>query len=174
MNIKRTLENYGITSIYHFTDEANLKTIGKFGLQSLKNILNRNIPVKHFGAEELSHILDERSGLDKYIHLSFIKDHPMYHVAKTRGNLINPVWIELDSSILYEDTTLFCDKVANQNGAEIFDIDEILEKINFEILTDNRFLSGEEWKIRKEIRKAEIMALDSISTNKIKGITYGK
>ncbi len=174
MNIKKTLENYGITSIYHFTDKANLHTIEKHGLQSLKNICTFNIPVKHFGAEELSHILDERRGLDKYVHLSFIKDHPMYHVAKSRGNLINPVWIELDSSILYEDTTLFCDKVANQNESEIFDIDKILEKINFDILTDNRFISGYEWNIRKEIRKAEIMALSSISTNKIKGITYGK
>lgn len=174
MNIKETLENYGITSIYHFTDEANLKTIEKYGLQSLRNICNLEIPVKHFGAEELSHLLDERIGLDKYVHLSFVKDHPMYHVAKSRGNLINPVWIELDSSILYENTTLFCDKVANQNGAKIFDIENILENINFEILTDNRFLLGEEWQIRKEIRKAEIIALDSISTDKIKGITYGK
>jgi hypothetical protein len=174
MNIKKTLENYGITSIYHFTDKANLQTIEKYGLQSLKNICNLNIPVNHFGAEEISHILDERSGLDKYVHLAFIKDHPMYHVAKSRGNLINPIWIELDSSILYEDTTLFCDKVANKNGTEIFEIDEILEKINFDILTDNRFISGDEWNIRKEIRKAEIMALNSISANKIKGITYGK
>ena len=174
MLIKEALENYGITSIYHFTDKANLETIEKYGSQSLKNICNLNIDVKHFGAEELSHMLDERRGLDKYVHLSFIKDHPMYHVSKSRGNLINPIWIELDSSILYENTTLFCDKVANQNGAKIFDINSILENINFEILTDNKTLSGEDWKIRKEIRKAEIMALDSISTNKIKGITYGK
>jgi ribonucleotide monophosphatase NagD (HAD superfamily) len=174
MTTKEILEEYGITSIYHFTDNANIQTIEKYGLQSLKNICDLDIDVKHFGAEELSHILDERRGLDKYVHLSFIKDHPMYHIAKSRGNLINPVWIELDSSILYENTTLFCDKVANQNGAKIFDIDSILENINFEILTDNRFLSGEDWQKRKETRKAEIMALDSISTNKIKGITYGK
>lgn len=174
MSIKETLENYGITSIYHFTDEANLQTIEKYGLQSLKNILKLDIDVKHFGAEELSHILDERRGLDKYVHLSFIKDHPMYYIARSRGNLINPVWIELDSSILYEESTLFCDKVANQNGAEIFSIDNILEKIDLDILFDDRKLYGEEWKLRKEIRKAEIMALNSISIDKIKGITYGK
>lgn len=98
----------------------------------------------------------------------------MYYVARSRGNLINPVWIELDSSILYEKSTLFCDKVANQNQSDIFGIENILEKINFEILTDNRFLSGDEWKLRKEIRKAEIMALNTITTDKIKGITYGK
>lgn len=174
MSIKETLENYGITSIYHFTDKANLETIEEYGLQSLKNILIQSIPVKHFGAEELSHMLDERRGLDKYVHLSFIQYHPMYSVAKARGTLITTVWIELDCSILYDDTTYFCDTVANQNGANIFKIDSILENINFEILTNNRHLSSEEWKVRKEIRKAEIMAFDSISLNKIKGITYGK
>jgi len=173
MTIKETLEKYEINSIYHFTDKANLKTIEKFGLQSLKNILKKNISVKHYGAEELSHMLDKRRGLDKYVHLSFIKDHPMYHVAKSRGNLKNPVWIELDSSILYEDTTLFCDKVANQNGAEIFKIKKIFKKIDFELLTYKGNLSSEEWRLRKEIRKAEIMTLNSIPTNKILGVTYG-
>ena len=27
MSIRKALENYGITSIYHFTDKANLKLI---------------------------------------------------------------------------------------------------------------------------------------------------
>jgi hypothetical protein len=173
MTIKQTLESYGITSIYHFTDKANLKTIEQYGLQSLRNILTQNIPVKHFGAEELSHMLDERRGLDKYVHLAFIKDHPMYHIAKSRGNLIDPVWIELDSSILYDTNTRFCDKVANQNRAKIFSIDAIPNKIDLSMLTKEGRLSSEEWKIRKEIRKAEIMALNCIPTNKIKGITYG-
>lgn len=173
MTIKQTLEYYGITSIYHFTDKANLKTIEQYGLQSLRNILTKNILVKHFGAEELSHILDERRGLDKYVHLAFIKDHPMYHIAIARGNLIDPVWIELDSSILYDKNTLFCDKVANQNGAKTFTIDDIPNKIDLSMLTYDGYLSQEEWKVRKEIRKAEIMALKNIPTNKIKGITYG-
>lgn len=173
MTIKQTLESYGITSIYHFTDKANLKTIEQFGLQSLRNILTKNIPVKHFGAEELSHMLDERRGLDRYVHLAFIKDHPMYHIAKSRGNLKEPVWIELDSSILYNENTLFCDKVANQNGAKIFTIDDISNKIDLSMLTYDGYLSQEEWRVRKEARKAEIMAFNYIPTNKIKGITYG-
>lgn len=174
MTIKQTLESYGITSIYHFTDKANLKTIEQFGLQSLKNILNQNIPVKHFGAEELSHMLDERKGLDKYVHISFVKDHPMYHVALSRGNLIDPVWIELDCSILYDAGTLFCDKVANQNGAKIFMINEVPQRIDLEMLTNQASLTSDAWKLRKEIRKAEIMALNCVSTSKIRGITYGK
>jgi len=168
MSIKETLENYGITSIYHFTDKANLRLIEKYGIQSLKNIFSLDIPVKHFGAEELSHNLDQRKGLDKYVHLAFIDDHPMYHVAKRRGNLKDPVWIEIDSSILYDQNTLVCDQVANKTGANLFQINKVLDFIDFDIilLKDHSF-------IRKEARKAEIMAYNEIPTNLIKGITYG-
>ena len=169
MNIRETLENYGITSIYHFTDKSNLEMIEKYGIQSLRNIFNFDIPVKHFGAEELSHNLDKRTGLDKYVHLAFIKDHPMYHVAKRRGNIIEPVWIEIDSSILYDENTLFSDKVANSQEANIFRIDRILDFIDFDTILSEEYSFN-----RKEARKAEIMVFDSISINKIKGITYGK
>lgn len=173
MSIRKTLENYGITSVYHFTDAANLNTIEKYGLQSLKNILSKNIDVKYFGAEELSHNLDQRKGLDKYVHLSFIKDHPMYYVAKNRGNLQRPVWIELDASILYENTTLFCDGVANQSNAYIFKINNVFKYIDFKMLTLEGYLSRDRWQERKEARKAELMVLNSINIEKIKGITYG-
>ena len=173
MNIKQTLENYGITSVYHFTDLANLVTIEEYGLQSLKNILSKNIDVKYFGAEELGHELDKRKGLDQYVHLSFIKDHPMYYVAKSRGTIRKPIWIELDASILYKNTTLFCDSVANQSNAQIFKSDKILKYVDFELLTLKGYLNSEDWKRRKEARKAEIMACNNISTNLFKGITYG-
>jgi hypothetical protein len=167
--VKNILDKYGITSVYHFTDEANLETIEKYGLQSLRNILGLNIDVKHFGAEELSHNLDQRKGLDQYVHLAFIQDHPMYHVAKKRGNLKNPVWLEIDSSILFDENTLFCDKVANQTNANIFGIDKIIKQINFDAM-----LFETDFYRKIEARKAEIMALSSINPNKIKGITYGK
>lgn len=169
MGIKMDLERYGISSIYHFTDKANLKTIERFGLQSLKNILSLQIDVKHFGAEELSHNLDQRKGLDQYVHLAFIQDHPMYHVAKRRGNIIDPVWIEIDCSVLYDEDTLFCDKVANQTNAHIFRIDNVMQNIDF-----NTMIYGRDFYLKKEARKAEIMIYDSIHPNKILGVTYGK
>lgn len=169
MSIKSELEKFGITSIYHFTDKANLPTIERYGIQSLKNILKFQIDVKHFGAEELSHNLDQRKGLDQYVHLAFIQDHPMYYIAKARGNLQNPVWLEIDSSILFDDDTLFCDKVANQTNARIFGIDKVSQNIDFDAM-----LYDIDFTTRKEARKAEIMAFGSIHPSKIKGVTYGK
>jgi len=168
MSIKETLSNYGINSIYHFTDKANLDSIEEYGIQSLFNIEKKQIDVSHFGAESISHKLDKSKGLDKYVHLSFIKDHPMYHAAKKRESIITPVWIELDISILFKDDTFFCDKVANQSNSNIFKLDNILDFINFETLIYEKVF----WK-RIEARKAEIMAYKKIKTSKIKGITYG-
>jgi len=169
MNIKKRLEKFGITSVYHFTDESNLESIEKFGIQSLYNIEQQNIDVSRFGANELSHDLDVRSGLDRYVHLSFIKDHPMYHNAKSRGSILKPVWLELDISILFEDETLFCDEVANSSRAVLFRVDNILNSINF-----NGMINERDFWIKKEIRKAEILAYNNVSTDKILGVTYGK
>jgi len=168
MSINETLNMHGITSIWHFTDKSNLKSIEEYGIQSLYNIIKNNIEVSSFGADELSHDLDKKTGLDKYVHLSFVKDHPMYHVAKRRGSIITPVWIELDLSILFNLDTRFSDQVANSNGARIFSKKDILKYIDIPNLFNyNDFWSG------VESRKAEIMACNSINNNKIKGITYG-
>ena len=82
MTLKKILASYGITSVYHFTDKANLESIKTYGIQSLQNIIQNDIDVQRFGADSLSHTLDAYKGLDRYVHLSFIKDHPMYHIAK--------------------------------------------------------------------------------------------
>lgn len=169
MKVKDLLDQHGITSIYHFTDHANLESIKKFGIQSLRSIDVKNIPVVCYGAESLSHYLDRKYGLDKFVHLAFIKDHPMYHVAKQRGTTINPVWIEVDISVLFKSETLFCNQIANQNNAYLFSLPNIVDCIDFPtMLYSNDFYS------RKEARKAEILVLESIEPNLIKGISYGK
>jgi len=169
MNLKNELSQYGIKSVYHFTDIENLPTIQKYGIQSLKNIFDRNIAVKHFGAEELSHRLDAEKGLDQYVHLSFLPDHPMYYIAKARGSIKDPIWIEIDISVLFNEKTLFCNKVANQTNANIFYIDDIMKFIDF-----NALVNSEDFDIRNQARKAEILVYNSISTDKIKGVYYGK
>lgn len=169
MDLKQALSQYGIKSVYHFTDRANLPSIQKYGIQSLKNIFELDIPVKHFGAEELSHTLDARRGFDKYVHLSFVQDHPMYYAAKARGNIKDPIWIELDISVLLDKKTLFCDKVANKTNANLFDANGVMKFIDFDSL-----VYAKDFNTRKEARKAEILVHDSISTDKIKGIYNGK
>ena len=165
-SIIKYLNSNRIKSFWHFTDVSNLETIKKYGIQSLKNIKELKITVNRFGANELSHDLDIKRGLDKFVHLSFISDHPMYHIAKKEGRISNPIWIEIDINILYYKECYFCPIVANDTNARFYSFEEI-EKINFDRMFYGDFES------KKEARKAEILVRDSIEKDFIKGIYYG-
>jgi hypothetical protein len=168
MNIQKILRKYGITSLYHFTDRSNLQSIKKYGLQSLENIAQNNISVSHFGANRLSHSLDRVMGLDKFVHLSFIQDHPMYHIAKSRGGIVDPVWLEIDISVLFKKKTRICDSVANGYDANIFNVHGITDFINLDAMVYSR-----DFNIRKEARKAEILVSNKITIDKIIGVHNG-
>jgi hypothetical protein len=168
MNIQEILNRNGITSIWHFTDRSNLESIAENGLLSLSNILDQDINVSRYGASESSHSQDKRKGLDKFVHLSFVKDHPMYHIAKWDGRIIDPVWIEIDTSILTDDNTLFSNMLANTYNASIFQSEDLERMINF----DKILLKNHSY-IRKEARKAEIMVSNQITIEQFKGIHNG-
>ncbi len=174
MSIVETLNRHDINSIWHFTDISNLESIAKYGLLSLHEILEKSIDAR-FGADSLSHSLDRRYGLDEYVHLAFIKDHPMYHNALKRGSIQHAIWIELDLKILLDDNVKFSDEVANKSGVKPFDHTRVEEKIDF-----NKMFHKDFW-TRVEARKAEIMIPDKIDIRYIKaiydditGVRYGK
>ena len=168
MNIQSNLRKNGIKSIWHFTDRSNLISIEKHGLLSLKKILEKNVHVPCYGASDSSHAQDIRKGLDQFVHLSFVKDHPMYHVAKRDGRIPNPIWLEIDLSVLHEDNTMFSNMLANTYGAPIFYAKDLKNMIDFDTL-----LYGKDFNTRKEARKAEIMVANNISFNSIKGVNRG-
>ena len=169
MSIIETLQKHDIKSVWHFTDKSNLKSIEKYGILALTEIIKNDVDVSHFGADSLSHNLDMQYGLDKYVHLSFIDDHPMYHVAKRRGSIVSPVWIELDLALIFEKTTIFSDKVANGRNAKRFNINDIERMIDFDTM-----LMQYNTESRRNARKAEIMVANKISTDQILGVYYGK
>ncbi len=174
MSIIETLNRHNINSIWHFTDISNLESIAKYGILSLHEILENSIDAR-FGADSLSHTLDKKYGLDEYVHLAFIKDHPMYHNALKRGSIQHTVWVELDLKILLDDNVKFSDEVANKTGVKLFDSTRVEEKINF-----NKMFHKDFW-TRVKARKAEIMIPDKIDIRYIKaiydditGARYGK
>ena len=92
----------------------------------------------------------------------------MYHTAKRDGQIINPVWIEIDLSVIFDKRTIFSNMLANTYGAPIFDMNRVARMIDFETI-----LFEKDFYTRKEARKAEIMVSRQIDTDKIKGVHYG-
>jgi hypothetical protein len=174
MSIQQLLNYYGIRSIWHFTDESNLISIEKYGILSLRNIIRQQLEVACYGADQLSHELDTRKGLDQFVHLSFIKEHPMQFV-KTRDGLIpNPVWLEIDASVLFNDNTIFSNQVANKTGAQLYNIRNLADYIDLDVLWGRTDWKNPDIKERRKVAKyGELMIKNQISVNNILGVTHG-
>ena len=174
MNLQETLNYYGITSIWHFTDESNLKSIEKNGLLSLERITQQRIHVPCFGADALSHNLDRKLGLDKFVHLSLIKEHPMQYIKTKEGLIPNPIWLEIDVSVLFETHSIFANDIANKNGVQSHYIDKLADIVDLEVLW-----SKTDWRDpiikqrRASAKKSELMVANRIDYSKIKGIYHG-
>jgi hypothetical protein len=174
MNLQDILNQYNIKSIWHFTDESNLESIKKYGLLSLRNIIQSRINVACFGADDLSHRLDIHKGLDKYVHLSFIKEHPMQYNKTKQGSIPNPIWLEIDASVLFSSNTIFTDQIANKNGVQLHNINDLTKYIDLDVLwgrTDWRDPCIQQR--RKAAKYGELMIKDEINIRDIIGVTRG-
>ncbi len=175
MNIKAILQHYGINSIWHFTDLSNLESIKKHGVLSLRNIINSRIDVACYGANELSHNLDVSKGLDQFVHLSFIKEHPMQYVKTKSGEIPNPVWLEIDASVLFKNRSIFSKQVANKSGAKLYgNINDLAKYIDLDVLWSRTDWSNPQiQQRRKEAKYGEIMIQNKINIQDIVGIYRG-
>ena len=112
-----------ITKLYHFTDRDNLESIIKNGgLYSWKDCEERGISIPKPGGGgpgSTSWSLDERDGLERYVRVSFTEQHPMMYVAMNENRISNPVILEIDPEVIYDDDTIFSDRNATRNGAHV-------------------------------------------------------
>lgn len=168
-DMKAIIEQYGIKNIWHFTDRANWDSIQQHGgLLSLKTLNERGIQIPVPGGNQWSHETDELKGLDKFVHLTFVNNHPMLYAAQQEGRITDPIWLEIDASILTNSNVRFCSSVANKCGAKLVDQNEVEGVIDFEVLCTRM-----DWNIseiharRNAAEKSEILVPTMVPIDRI-------
>lgn len=163
MTLQEVLNYYGIDKIWHFTDRSNLSSIKKYGLLSLNLIEKYDIDVSCFGANAFSHHLDRGYGLDKYIHLSFIDEHPMCYCKKLSGEIPNPVWLIIDASVLFAENACFATDVANKTGVVCHEMKDLASVADLEVLWERTDWRDEEIKQRRlSAKRGELLIPNQI------------
>ena len=166
--MKEIFEQYGIQRLWHFTDASNLASIRKHdGLFSLSALTHFDIKIPEPGGNESSHRSDQSSGMDKYVHLSFVQDSPMLHIAQTKENRIpNPCWLAIDLNVAFVGKVFYCKGYANAGDAVLLTEEQAKQTIDFETLfccgelgphKQRHNLSDEKVREYNEVRKAEIL-----------------
>ena len=135
-DFKEILDRHNIHTLYHFTDRDNLEAIIKNGgLYSWKDCQEKGITILKPGGGgpgSLSWQLDERRGLEHYVRVSFTRQHPMMYVAMNEGRISNPVILEIDLDVLYDENVKYANMNATRNGVNIGDTLSDFKAIHFD------------------------------------------
>lgn len=137
---KAILEQQGIKKLYHFTDRNNLESIIKSGgLYSWADCDTHNIYIQKPGGNQLSRNLDMRDGLQDYVRISFVVQHPMMYAAMNDGRISNPVILEIDPEVVYWQHTQYADRNATKDGAQVGKWINDFRKIHFDTVKTKRY-----------------------------------
>ena len=129
---EQVLKDNRITKLYHFTDFDNLESIIRCGgLYSWADCEEKGIKIAKPGGGDLSRSLDKKGRLERYVRLGFTGDHPMKYVAMEDGRISNPVVLEIDIEAALWDDTLYADRNATRNGANVGGTVDDLKAIRF-------------------------------------------
>jgi hypothetical protein len=161
--------------IWHFTDLSNVDLIKQNnGLLSLAELNRRGISIPAPGGNEWSHTADSQKGVDDYVHLAFLDDHPMLYMAKNDNRIQNAVWLKIDVSVLSNPNVRFTSDVSNKAGIELLTLDQALEKIDFEVLFTYLDWKNPDIQLRRKAAlKSEILIPKHIPLEKILGKKNG-
>jgi len=101
--------------LYHFTDQANVCSIQTCGRIYSRSELARQRISATYVSDDLSRSIDQRAGLDEYVHLSFHRAHKMSYAARSRSR--NGLCIfEVDLSVLDRPGAKVMRGLANKSG----------------------------------------------------------
>ena len=160
------LQRRGVTKLYHFTDERNLKSILTHGLGSMRYLKEHGIPQVP-GGDGSSLKRAVVLGFDDFVHLSFCKDHPMRYVAQKHGRIKEAVRLEINPVVATWLLTLFSDRNAHKSGCSYGPELPHLMGVRFDIVQQRSQFDMVE--NEKHFFQAEVMVNGCISPDLIVG-----
>lgn len=173
--MQEIIARYGITALWHFTDEANFTSIDQQGgLLCYAELLRRGVAIPVPGGNDWSHDADARVGVHEYVHLAFLPNHPMLYIAKRDGRIPSPYWLKIDPSVLLLPGVYFCPEVANRAGATFLDSAQAVTGIDWEVLfTRTDWSNPATMQRRRAAEKSQVLVPNMIPLDKIIAVHNG-
>ncbi|WP_448481438.1 DarT ssDNA thymidine ADP-ribosyltransferase family protein [Pseudoxanthomonas mexicana] len=166
------LTYYSPNCFYHFTDERNLPSIREQGgLLSLAELRRRGVVPPAPGGNDWSHEADVRVGMDQYVHLCFINDHPMEFRARESGRIQRSRFLEIDPAVVKIDGVMFTADVSNKAGVSPIGIKEALATMDFPVIYTRLDWRDPDVRKRRDIaKKYELLVPTQVPLDMIRGI----
>jgi hypothetical protein len=120
-------------SFYHFTDERNLDSIRAHGLLSMRELRRRDIAAVT-GGNQWSLDADQRAGMDAYVHLCFLRQHPMEWSARQDGRIAQSRFLRIDPKVMKLPGVMITDQVSNKAGVVAKPANDMIPNLDFQVM----------------------------------------
>ncbi len=176
-DIENILAGHNITKLYHFTHKKNVDSILEKGLFSWNHIENneKSFPLDvKFGGNDISRNLDYEKGLQDYVRLSFIPNHPMLLSKWLAEHKCSYYCIlEIDIEAIYLQDNKYSNMNATDNDCNCGDKLSDFENIDFDNIKKrlkNKFHAQKDELGNQEIQ-AEVLVKTHLPEKYIKDTT---
>ncbi|KMO10752.1 hypothetical protein SQ03_29165 [Methylobacterium platani JCM 14648] len=110
-------------------------------------------------------------GMDAYVHLCFMNDHPMEYKARNEGRVQNTVWLRIDPAIIKQAGVRITNGVSNRSDMVTMDPSTQIDTLDLEVIYQGTDWKDPEIKKRRiEAKKYEILVPDSVPLQFIRNI----
>lgn len=159
---------------YHFSDTRNLPGIREHGLLSMRELKARGLAPVAPGGNQHSFEADEMSGMDAYVHLCMLNEHPMEYLARKDGRIEKSVFLKINPEVLWADGVLMTAEVSNKSGVEARPVAEVLPEVDLKVIYTRTDWKDAAVKERlKAAKKYEILVPNRVWTQMILNMPNG-
>lgn len=137
---------------YHFTDTRNLALIRQHGLLSRAELNRRAIEIPAPGGNKWSVEADARRGMDGFVHLCLLNEHPMEYQARQDGRIQQSIFLHIKPEVILLPGVQMSAAVANKSGAVALPPAQMLPQLDLEVI-----YSKTDWK-QKPVQERRLAA----------------
>jgi hypothetical protein len=168
---------FGIYSIWHFTDVKNLLGILEAGGLLPSELLDMNEVTP--SGDPTARAREVKLGLHQYVHLCFFPEHPMEwaitHNPSRHPELREVIWLEISTNVLTRKDVCYTYQMANTKNARKLDEEAAIADLNLGFLFPskskahfNQNIMYEKRDVRSVALKHEILVPGKIRLSDIK------
>lgn len=161
-------------NLYHFTDRRNLPLIETHGLLAMAELKRRALAPMATGGNEASLDIDKRTGMDEYVHLCFTRKHPLFYLAKQRGDIVDGVYIAVSPQVLLISGTKVAVGVAIAKDVAIHPVADIMSVLDHEVIYQRTDWNDATVQTRlRNMEKSELLVPRAVIRNLLLGTHNG-
>jgi ssDNA thymidine ADP-ribosyltransferase DarT-like protein len=163
-----------VKALYHFTDTRNLASIRQLGGLYPRAELSKMEAEVYPGGNEWSQDADDMVGMDRFVHLCLRPKHPMEHIARQEGRIVESIFLIIDPGVLSQKGVMFTPGVSNKSGMQVLEIEEGCGTIDFEVLYEYTNWNDSQIQERLQtVEKCEVLVPKLIPLSYIRNLPNG-